>query len=369
MVQDFASPESYLNAWRALAQTPRDELSIRSRLGDPRASEEVDGWSETVKQGIPLDGEFVARATSVLDIESTSLFEDFPSVIGVALSLRFQRGAVVRSQPCLTFFVTEKFLPEELESRSIRNIPKELEGIPTDVVAGGSFEFHHAPGDMLRPVEPGTSISHGQTTGGTLGCLVEDDQGNTYLLSSAHVLSPASAKPGDPIVQPGTQFGGASPADQIATLTKSIPLQPGVCVADAAIAEVANPGQVMTAIRHTGGIKPGRPRVVTTTGVQVQKSGDTTGLTDGSVISPKGRIGPHSAAGVPGIFFNDAIVTTAMSQPGDSGSILMDNRGFALGILFGGFKVPNKAGQTAYVASWYNPIGPVLKNLGVRLVP
>jgi len=63
------------------------------------------------------------------------------------------------------------------------------------------------------------------------------------------------------------------------------------------------------------------------------------------------------------VYFTDVIITTGMSDSGDSGALLMDNRRKAIGILFGGLVI----GST-YAVSWYNPIDTVLQNLGVTLV-
>ena len=89
-----------------------------------------------------------------------------------------------------------------------------------------------------------------------------------------------------------------------------------------------------------------------------------TGLTHGVVTGIKGTIGPFQVNGVANVYFTDAIITTGMSEPGDSGSLLMDHQDQAIGLLFGGLQF----GST-YVVSWFSPIDTVLNNLGVTLVP
>jgi hypothetical protein len=106
--------------------------------------------------------------------------------------------------------------------------------------------------------------------------------------------------------------------------------------------------------------------VIRSTGVQVKKSGDKTGLTFGAVTGLGATVGPYFVNGT-SVKYTRAIVTNGMSEPGDSGSILLDYMNRAVGLLFGGLKMPVEAGAQ-YVTSWHSPIGPVLKELGVQLV-
>lgn len=340
---DFNVTEEYLNAW--LKFMDRNEISFDEYPG------------------------FLERASKILD-SGAELIRAFPHVSGVAASLCYRDGQIVEDQPCITFFVSEK-LP--LRKLGDRRIPSSIDGIPTDVVEAGVPELHmsatgHVSGVRSRPAEPGDSIGHTNATSGTLGCLVEDDDGIQYVLSCAHVLSDVAASSGDAILQPGPHFGGTVPGDQIASLTRSLPLKPGTCIADAAIAEVSKPEDVTSTIKYVG-VKPRGTRTLHGIGLRVLKSGDTTGLTDGVVTGIYATIGPLSAIGVADIFFTDAVVTSGMSRPGDSGSLLLDNQGQAIGLLFGGLKSADDADQISYVASWFNPIEPVLDNLGVHLAP
>ena len=121
-----------------------------------------------------------------------------------------------------------------------------------------------------------------------------------------------------------------------------MPIAPGTCIADAAIAEVADPTTVSPAIRYIG-VKPTGTRTLSGVGFLVQKSGDETGLTHGVVVGLGGIIGPVTVNAVSGVHFGNSIVTSGMSQGGDSGSLLMDYQGRAIGLLFGGlqFAVPS----------------------------
>ena len=87
--------------------------------------------------------------------------------------------------------------------------------------------------------------------GGTLGALVEDQAGTTYVLSNNHVLALSDqAQPGDTIVQPGLIDEGCVPLSQpgaqaqaVGTLRYAVPLKSSTSNVDAALASVA-PGAV-----------------------------------------------------------------------------------------------------------------------------
>jgi hypothetical protein len=303
------------------------------------------------------------RISEVIRRYGDKLITNCPGTGGVALSLRFTAGEILSDQPCLTFFVDDK-------ETAKHKIPREIDGVPTDIVEAGIPAVHsaiaHVPGLTVRPAEPGCSVSHFRVTSGTLGCLVKDDKGALYILSCAHVLSDKSGSPNDPIVQPGTSHGGAPPADCLAKLTRQIPLMSGDCLADAAIAEVIDCASVTPLIRYIGS-KPRATRTLKGVGINVQKSGDETNHTVGVVIGLRGRVGPLTINGVPNIFFNNTIITSGMSKGGDSGAILLDFPQNAIGLLFGGQEFTSKTKETTVVASWYSPINGVLKALGVHL--
>src|SRR5262249_36095828 len=236
------------------------------------------------------------------------------------------------------------------------------------IVVAGRPVLHqvapHQSGTRRRPAPPGSSISHFRVqSSGTFGCVVKDSAGTQYLLSCAHVLSDGAASPADAIVQPGTSHGGAARGDKMATFSQALALAGG---ADAAIAEIGNVNHVTAVVQHLA--RPVGTRALTGTGALVQKSGDTTGLTLGVVVGIKGTIGPYAVNGANNIYFSDTIVTSGMSEGGDSGSILMDYQNRAVGLIFGGQQYSNSCAQTSCVASWCTPIDTVLSQLKVTLL-
>jgi hypothetical protein len=355
--------ERYRQAWLKLA-APELPPGVPFHVLGPRI---LRWWSPSHVHGVMFDRGMFEKVSIGLAEDGEKLITSFHGVTGVALSLRYRRGEIIRDEPCITFYVSEK-QPRETLGRNL--IPSKMHGLPTDVVEAGTPALSavgpsHTPGSRLAPAQPGCSVSHHRVTTGTFGCLVEDDQQVVYILSCAHVLSDAAGAPGDAIVHPGTLYGGRPPADQIAAFTKAIPLTPNPCVGDAAIAEVSQASKVTSIIRHLG-VKPARTRTLSGVGFFVQKSGDETNLTHGVVTGLAGTIGPYSTNGVSGIYFNNAIVTNGMSMGGDSGSLLMDYQAQAIGLLFGGLTIAAASGLTN-VASWWNPIDGVLTHLGVHL--
>ena len=88
-----------------------------------------------------------------------------------------------------------------------------------------------------RPLCEGLSISHPNTSAGTLCCFVERNGMTPELLSANHVIANANAgRLGDPVLQPGAFDGGVVPDHQIGELTEIVPLVAGqVNTVDAAL--------------------------------------------------------------------------------------------------------------------------------------
>jgi hypothetical protein len=71
-------------------------------------------------------------------------------------------------------------------------------GVPATAIAAGDFQSIRpltAPvRQRMRPAQGGVSIGHYKITAGTLGCLVRDGKGGTYILSNNHVLANSQRK-------------------------------------------------------------------------------------------------------------------------------------------------------------------------------
>jgi hypothetical protein len=269
-------------------------------------------------------------------------------------------------------------------------LPKLIDGVKTDVIETGVFRALQGQRDRWRPtIPPGVSLGHVNVTAGTFGCLVR--RGNElFILSNNHVLANVNqGKPGDPILQPG-RYDGGTPQDRVATLADYVPLDFGGDAAtcnlagavektlnalasatgsshrimayqqtassnriDAALARPDDPASVTPDI-----LSIGRPLGVRQAGLgmQVKKSGRTTGYTEGRIVqidvTSQVGYGPGQAT------FHSQFMASGMSAPGDSGSAVLDMENYVVGLLF--------AGSDA--ATLINPIQAVLQVLNVEIV-
>lgn len=322
------------------------------------------------------------------------------NVVGVAIGERFENGGPTGEQ-VITVLVTEKKPEYTLEEEQI--IPRELDGVRTDVVEVGEIQAPPPPVtiedvwvDRMRPARPGCSIGHYQITAGTFGAVVKNSASH-YILSNNHVLARSNAgKAGDPIWQPGRHDGG-SPSDRIAELTEFVPISivdTGVtCAVAKAVASVCNAAAQILGSRHRmrpiqvtsqpnyvdaaiarpisdglvspnilGGIGMPTGLSAATVGMDVQKSGRTTGHTEGRVAQIAATVRVSYGFGRYATFREQIVAVAhgegAMSAGGDSGSLVLDMERHAVGLLFAGSK-------TTTIIS---PIDLVLSLLQVDLV-
>ena len=304
------------------------------------------------------------KASKVCDKHRWAL-HDFPGVVGVGVSRKMKSGIVMES-PCIVVFVKRK-----MEGDRFKSIPRQIEGVPTDVVESGDPVLRSYSG-RVRPLQPGYSISHPRSKTGTLGCFVRRSGGEqgAYILSNNHVLANNNAASrGDPIVQPGSADSGQSPADTAAKLEDFIPITAATPnIVDAAIAKPL--GACECEIPGVG--LPHGILKIKQTDLEVEKVGRTTGLTEGVICAFGASSGPHEYEGVGNVFFTNQYVTSGMSSDGDSGSLLVtkDDR-LAVGLLYGGHAkkgVPVGAKEPTDFVTYYNDINNVLVGFRVDLV-
>ena len=186
---------------------------------------------------------------------------------------------------------------------------------------------------------------------GTLGARV-DYAGKPCILSNWHVLYGGVGQTKDAVVQPGHGDGGQSPGDVIAhNLTSVLSTQ-----VDAALAEIVSPAD--SYVGHgtfAYGLISGQ--AVAVQGMDVKKCGRTTEATNGRVVSTNASIRVDNFPGGSRVFENQ-IQMTAMAAEGDSGSIVLDQKNNAVGLLF--------AGNSS--ATYANKMDVVLRSLGLSIV-
>lgn len=307
----------------------------------------------------------------------------------VACGLGYKvRGEEQTDELSLVVSVVRKVPREELPTTEI--IPQAVNGMPTDVVETGCLRaLDLNPKARHRPAMPGISVGHHAITAGTFGLLVRR-AGKLFILSNNHVLADCNdAVPGDAIWQPASLDGGNTD-DRIATLAEFEPLDfgekgaeckiaqvianivntiagvsgsshrfqaveqtPGQNRMDAAIARVDDPNLVIPEILGIGA-----PTGVATIGLgdRVQKSGRTTGVTEGIVqqINVTASVDYNGRTAR----FTDQIITSGMSNRGDSGSGILDMEKRAVGLLFAG------SGQVTLLT----PLQRILNRFGVEVV-
>ena len=251
----------------------------------------------------------------------------------------------------------------------IAPIPTEIEGVAVVTLVtgeikaikgppgGGGFD----PTDKHRPAPNGVSLGHPDITAGTLGCLVESGN-NTYILSNNHVMANENnASIGDDILQPGP-FDGGGAGDEIATLSdyEAIVFSTSANnVIDAAIAAV-DPADV------TGEtVSYGAPNTTTSSAsvnMRVEKYGRTTESTKGRVQGINATVNVGYDTGVARFVNQIVIGGGGFSSGGDSGSLIVVQKGSdagnPVGLLFAG------GGGTTIA----NPIDDVLSAFNVTVV-
>jgi len=313
-----------------------------------------------------------------------------PNVVGVGIG--YKEASKKRSEElCITVLVRRKLPVDALPPTAL--VPGELEGVKTDVIEVGDLRALQARTDHWRPIPAGVSIGHYLITAGTMGCVVRDRATNEKLiLSNNHVLANSNqAREGDPILQPGVADQGKVESDIVARLERFAPIsfnvEPPTCEIAKGLAAISNRIAQMLGSSHrlearkensaalnqvdaavakpvlgvgvldeileigiVGGITPAK------LGMRVRKSGRSTGFTTGIITVMDATVdvnyGDRDAR------FEKQIITSGMSAPGDSGSLLVaENALLAVGLLFAGSEQ----------VTIHNPIENVLEQLQVLL--
>jgi hypothetical protein len=284
-----------------------------------------------------------------------------PNVVGLGIAQKVRAGRTLSSL-ALTFYVQKKRTLGRLAPNTA--VPSwissalSVPAVRTDVVELGGPVLLESMGPRL--IQPGHSISHINGGAGTAGAVVS--VGVTRgVLSNSHVLALSGrARLGDKILYPAEQDGGRDPRDVIATLSSFCEFVMGgtfVNTVDCAVARIM-PAYTGELLPNIAGV--GIPSGITTAerGMEIMKFGRTSGLTRGVVRDTNFRF-TMDYPGLGSVGFLDQVLCTRYSQPGDSGSLVLEastNR--AVGLHFSG----------APTGSVFCPIGEVLSALRVQLV-
>lgn len=292
------------------------------------------------------------------------------NLVGVGIGFKLVGGKPT-ARHSIRFYVERK-LPKSAISQEFM-LPSKVGAFATDVIETGRFRAFvaaaHLERKRLRPARPGASIGFqfsgnkaGYLMAGTFGAVVEAD-GNWFLLSNNHVLANENGlKPGAPIFQPGLLDKNSPAQDQIARLTKFVPLKvQGQNNVDCAIAEVLQTKLVSPLVLpKVGQLKAVGP-LAAAVGMNVEKTGRTTGYTVGKIqdVSADVKVGYDLGT----LTFIDQVIITKdggnFSDAGDSGSLIVERKSKRpVALLF--------AGSSSHTIA--NHIDDVLGALGVSIV-
>ena len=304
------------------------------------------------------------------------------NVVGVGIARKVVGGRQT-NEPCVVVFVERKvpkpnlgrkdLIPDRIETMKTdvvetgRIVALQSRTVKTDAVETGRIVALQSRTGRIRPAPGGVSIGHFRITAGTLGAVVRRG-GTRVILSNNHVLANSNdGRRGDAILQPGPVDGGTS-ADQIATLEDFVRIsfdgfldlllglfgivRPPRNVVDAAVARPLRDSDVSDEILGIGPVSGMAPATID---MAVRKSGRTTGLTQGRVTAIAATV--RVSYGLTRTArFRDQIVATALSQGGDSRSLVVDVSNRAVGLLFAG------SSNTTIL----NPISQVASKLGLQ---
>lgn len=269
-----------------------------------------------------------------------------PGVTAVDLGFKWTDGQMT-DQLAIRVHVREKRPLTELSEEE--RFPKEIEGIPIDVIEAeyglqitSPFVALEAASDnrqqRFAEIPLGVSIGSPHVTAGTLGAKVFDaETGEAMILSNWHVLAGIpTATAGLPIWQPGPADGGRNNDNAVATLSRFV-LGPH----DAAVARITGQRPILDKTLEGEAIEDvTTPRL----GMTLWKSGRTTGRTTGfidgihmTVVLHYGAAGQRALRDVIHIVPVPGSGPAEISAGGDSGAVWVDQAsGKAVGLHFAG---------------------------------
>jgi hypothetical protein len=238
---------------------------------------------------------------------------------------------------------------EEIEKK----IPKTLAGFKVETMVVGRIKLLQVDRTKrIRPALGGISIGHPWVTAGTLGSRVYDLlTGRRVILSNNHVLAFCNqAKRGDPILQPGFYDGGTYPDDVIGYLERFVRIRvpPEKNLVDCAIATPTRNEDLSDEVLDIGIINEIEEARV---GMEVEKSGRTTGLTKSVIIDTNATIKVYGFPWGFSIFEDQILVKNPFADAGDSGSVVVNSETKkAVGLIFSGSPIATGVNKMTNVA-------------------
>lgn len=277
---------------------------------------------------------------------------DPPNVVGLCFARKISGGEM--GAPALQVLVRKKHPLHRLERR--QRIPRWVDAtavgvdgnVPTDVREVGRSCFQSLA-SAKRPERPGFNIGNGQGGSGTLCCVVRSrsPKGVRLGLSCAHVIARyGSGQPGEVVMMPSRpeadaldELAEAPIGRLVAIASTGFGMEAAATNVDAATFRPDDPNALDARIALLG-IRPGPVRDAIPLGLAVQKVGYATELTTGTVQAL------HLLAGFPvptdqgnrTVWFAEQIGISQFATDGDSGSLVLDQNGRAVGMHIGSFQ-------------------------------
>lgn len=335
-----------------------------------------------------------AALRRVLASGAEAALRAIPGVRHISVGLKV-RDRVVTKELCIRVYVREKRAEASLAPEE--RIPREIDGVATDVNVARSLSFA-IDSTRYRPLKGGIMVSNSivtmnrsrtrtQMAVGTFGCtatLTRD--GSPVMLSNWHVLMANGAERGHPIYQPVSTFvPDFDPADLPVRIGRADDVIAHIVEGnitdkvDAAIARL----DVSSCCRCCGldyrdeilglsdAAHPSWNEIVGTrpavAGATVYKVGISSGRTVGSVVDIDTDDLQGSLNGVDFTLTGQIEIASAdaedpFSVEGDSGSVIVDEDNYVVGLLFG------SAGDSAPDARTYaNHIADVCSEMGITI--
>lgn len=266
----------------------------------------------------------------------------YPNVVNIGIGVKEKDGQLT-DEGCIKIIVREKKKESDLDASAI--IPKEVEGIATDIIilkekislaaCTDDRSTNHRPlqgGGYIKNVRKGSGVGGG----GTMGCLGQLDSDSSWvILSNHHVLYGDDGQDGDEIGQP---WVGCCCCCKTNVIAKNLDKDTGL---DCAIAKVVDDVGLENKILEIGNIQGGGA-VAAVNGERLRKRGARTGFTSGTIsfidpgtkeitIDPKAASGP---ADDPGGCTNYQSGVTVFAYHGDSGSVVVNDNNEVVGLLY-----------------------------------
>lgn len=213
-------------------------------------------------------------------------------------------------------------------------------------------EFVHR--NRERPLRPGLSLgSDSGNIAGTLTGVVEDNMGQRYVLTAAHVVADGA---GSRVRQPAAYDGGSTD-DVIGILSRKLSIGEGTPDdAVAALVAVSEGIEAVNLVPGLGAIGPPVDSHSRLLGANVTVVGRHT-MKSARVLEFGSTVQIHMRPGQP-TTFRDLIMISPVSEPGDSGAPVVTENNELIGFVFAGSQ-----GRTVVV-----PIQPILELFGVEWV-